>query len=213
MIRLALVDDHQLVRDGLKALLSAVSDFEVVGEASDGRQAVELARKTDVDVIILDIAMSGLNGLEAAKRITANDSDARIIILSMHDNEEYIVRAVQNGVRGYLVKSAVPDELENAIRVVVNGGVYFSPEIGDQMRRQLLRGDPMTHALDVLSSRQREILQAIAEGRKTREIADELSISSKTVETHRSHLMQKLNIHDVPGLVRYAIKQGLVSVD
>ncbi|MBT8080481.1 MAG: response regulator transcription factor [Gammaproteobacteria bacterium] len=213
MIRLALVDDHQLVRDGLKALLSAVSDFEVVGEASDGRQAVELARKTDVDVIILDIAMSGLNGLEAAKRITANDSDARIIILSMHDNEEYIVRAVQNGVRGYLVKSAVPDELENAIRVVVNGGVYFSPEIGDQMRRQLLRGDPMTHALDVLSSRQREILQAIAEGRKTREIADELSISPKTVETHRSHLMQKLNIHDVPGLVRYAIKQGLVSVD
>lgn len=213
MIRLALVDDHQLVRDGLKALLSAVSDFEVVGEANDGRQAVELARKTDVDVIILDIAMSGLNGLEAAKRITSHDNDARIIILSMHDNEEYIVRAVQNGVRGYLVKSAVPDELETAIRVVFNGGVYFSPEIGDQMRRQLLRGDQMTHALDVLSSRQREILQAIAEGQKTREIADALSISPKTVETHRSHLMQKLNIHDVPGLVRYAIKQGLVSVD
>lgn len=213
MIRLALVDDHQLVRDGLKALLGSVSDFEVVGEASDGREAVELVREEDIDVMILDIAMAGLNGLEAARRISSVNPDVKIVVLSMHDSEEYIVRAVQNGVRGYLVKNTVSDELETAIRKVGNGGVYFSPEIGDQMRRQLLRGEPAGQALDLLSSRQREILQAIAEGHKTREIADTLSISPKTVETHRSHIMQKLNIYDVAGLVRYAIKHGLVSID
>jgi DNA-binding NarL/FixJ family response regulator len=212
-IRVALVDDHQLVRDGIKALLKSTQDIDVVGEASDGREAIELMGKLEIDVLIMDIAMSGLNGIDASQRIVDRFPDARIIMLSMYDSEEYVVRSMRSGARGYLVKNMAPVELELAIRKVASGGVYLSPEIGDTMRLQLLRKTSDSESIDILSSRQREILQAIAEGRTTREIADLLSISPKTVETHRSQLMQKLEIRDVPGLVRYAIRHGLISVD
>jgi DNA-binding NarL/FixJ family response regulator len=212
-IRVALVDDHQLVRDGIKALLKSTQDIDVVGEASNGREAIELMGKLEIDVLIMDIAMSGLNGIDASQRIVDRFPDARIIMLSMYDSEEYVVRSMRSGARGYLVKNMAPVELELAIRKVASGGVYLSPEIGDTMRLQLLRKTSDSESIDILSSRQREILQAIAEGRTTREIADLLSISPKTVETHRSQLMQKLEIRDVPGLVRYAIRHGPISVD
>lgn len=212
-IKVALVDDHQLVRDGLKSILSFLKDVEVVGEASDGRGAIDLMRDVDIDVMIMDIAMSGLNGLDATLRITEKYPDAKILILSMYDSEEYIARSMQNGARGYMLKNAAPDEFEVAIRKVAAGAIYLSPEIGDQMRRHLMQQKKSTDSLEILSSRQREILQAIAEGRSTKEIAELLSISPKTVETHRGHLMQKLNIHEIAGLVRYAIKHGLVSID
>lgn len=212
-IRIALVDDHQLVRDGLKSILLSINDVEVVGEASDGRGAIDLARNLDVDVMIMDIAMSGLNGLEATMRITEKHPDIKVLILSMYDSEEYIARSMQSGARGYLLKNSAPEEFESAIRKVAQGAIYLSPEIGDQMRRHLLNQTRSTDMLEILSTRQREILQAIAEGKSTKDIAALLSISPKTVETHRGHLMQKLNIHDVAGLVRYAIKHGLITVD
>jgi DNA-binding NarL/FixJ family response regulator len=212
-IRVALIDDHQLVRDGIKALLRATSDIEVVAEAGDGREAIALVEKTDIDVLVMDIAMSGLNGLDATKKIVDRNPDARVVILSMYDSEDYVVRSMHSGARGYLIKNMAPKELELAIRKVAAGGVYLSPAIGDTMRLQLLKQSPAATGIDILTSRQREILQLIAEGRSTRDIADTLSISPKTVETHRSQLMQKLDIHDVPGLVRYAIRHGLIGVD
>lgn len=212
-IRVALVDDHQLVRDGLKSILLSIGDVKVVGEAGDGYEAIKLCASQDIDVVIMDIAMSGLNGLDATKRITGKHPETNVLILSMYDSEEYIARSMQHGARGYLLKNAQPQEFENAIRKVASGGVYLSPEIGEQMRRHLINQRPIGDSLQLLSARQREILQAIAEGKSTRDIAELLSISPKTVETHRGHLMQKLDIHDIAGLVRYAVKHGLVAID
>jgi len=213
IIRIALVDDHQLVRDGLKSILSSIGDVEVVGEAGDGHEAIKLCGNLDIDVVIMDIAMSGLNGLDATKRITEKHPAINVLILSMYDSEEYIARSMQHGARGYLLKNAQPKEFEDAIRKVASGSVYLSPEISEQMRRHLVSQRSNGDSLQTLSTRQREILQAIAEGRSTRDIAELLSISPKTVETHRGHLMQKLDIHDIAGLVRYAIKHGLVAID
>jgi DNA-binding NarL/FixJ family response regulator len=212
-IRIALVDDHQIVRNGLSALLAPLKDMQVVAQASSGREAVTLARRDSVDVFVMDIAMSDLNGLEATKRIVADNPAAKIIMLSMHAGEEYVVRSLQNGARGYLVKNAAPEELEAAIRKVANGGVYLSPSIGDTMRTHILSKSATSQSQDALTSRQREILQAIAEGTSTRNIAEKLCISPKTVETHRSQIMQKLQIDNVPGLVRYAIRHGIITVD
>ena len=212
-IRIALVDDHQIVRDGLSALLAPIEDMDVVAQASSGREAVTLARKNSVDVFVMDIAMSDLNGLEATQRIVAADATAKIVMLSMHAGEEYVVRSMQNGARGYLVKNAAPEELEAAIRKVASGGVYLSPSIGDTMRAHILNKSHASQTQEALTSRQREILQAIAEGTSTRGIAEKLCISPKTVETHRSQIMSKLNINNVPGLVRYAIRHGIIDVD
>ncbi len=212
-IRIALVDDHQIVRDGLSALLTPITGMHVVAQASSGREAVALARRESIDVFIMDIAMSDLNGLEATKRIIATNPAARIIMLSMHANEEYVVRSLRNGASGYLVKNAAPEELEAAIRKVASGGVYLSPSIGDTMRTHILNKSAASQKQDALTSRQLEILQAIAEGNRTRDIAEKLCISPKTVETHRAQIMQKLNINNVPGLVRYAIRHGIITVD
>lgn len=212
-IRIALVDDHQIVRDGLSALLGPIKDIDVVAQAASGREAVVLARNKSVDVIIMDIAMSDLNGLEATKRIVAANPAAKIIMLSMHSSEEYVVRSLQYGASGYLLKNAAPEELEAAIRKVASGGTYLSPLIGDTMRTHILSKSDVSQFQDVLTSRQLEILQAIAEGTRTRDIAEKLCISPKTVETHRSQIMQKLNIDNVPGLVRYAIRHGIITVD
>lgn len=211
--RLALIDDHQIVRDGLKALLGNIADCEVVAEGGSGEDALELAAGDSIDVFLMDIAMPGMSGLDAAQQITASRPDARIIILSMHATAEYVRRALDCGAAGYMLKNMAPNELEQAIRKVVGGGQYLSPAIADVLNEASPAGDATTEGMACLTSRQKEILRLLAEGMSTRDIASLLSISAKTVETHRSQLMQKLEIYDVPGLVKYAIRHGLVSID
>ena len=212
--RILLADDHVLFRAGVRSLLDAVPDFQVVAEAVDGREAVELTRTVKPDVVIMDIAMSGMNGLEATARIKKEFSEIHVIILSMHANEEYVVQALRAGASGYLLKDASISELEAALRAVIGGDKFLSPTISKQVIDDYLRRIGNGHTiLDLLTPRQREILQLIAEGKTTKEIADALGISVKTVDVHRSQLMDRLDTHDVAGLVRYAIRLGLVSSD
>jgi len=222
LIRVLIADDHTLVRSGLRALLGNLPWVEVVAEASDGRGALRLMEKHAPDIILMDIAMSGMNGLEATKRVVKDHPQARVIILSMHISEEYVLRALQAGASGYLMKDADISELEIALKAVAEGETYLSPPVSkhvitDYVRRvgaQRLE-DQSQHqsALERLTPRQREVLQLIAEGLSTQEIADELSISVKTVETHRTQLMDRLKIYDIPGLVRFAIREGMIALD
>jgi DNA-binding NarL/FixJ family response regulator len=215
-----LADDHSLVRAGIRSLLQTLPDVEVVGEASDGHEAIEQVKELQPDVVFLDIAMKNLNGLEAASRITHNHPGTKVIMLSMHASEEYVLRALKAGVHGYLLKDSVPNELEVALRAVLQGETYLSPGISKLVVSDYLKrvsgevtnqADPETSLLQQLTSRQREILQLIAEGATTKTIAQKLNLSAKTVETHRTELMNRLDIHDIAGLVRYAIRIGLVS--
>jgi DNA-binding NarL/FixJ family response regulator len=212
-IRVVLADDHTLVRAGIRALLEKMAGVEVVGEASDGREVLELARKHRPEVVLMDVAMPGLNGLEAAARVVQELSDVRVIMLSMHDNEAYYWRALKAGAVGYLLKRGAKAELESALRQVMRGGIYLSREIATQMASK----DPLQGLatwktpLEQLTGRQREILQLIAEGRNTKGIADILKVSPKTVEYHRLKLMEGLKVHDIPGLVRFALRMGLIS--
>jgi DNA-binding NarL/FixJ family response regulator len=221
-IRVLLADDHKLVRGGLSALVQAIGGIEVVAEANDGREAIQLCETFQPDIILMDIAMSGMNGLEATARIKKEFPQVRVIILSMHTSEEYVLHALRAGAAGYLLKDAGISELELAINSVAQGETYLSPPVSkhvitDYVRRVGLnqdREDPVDRpAIEKLTFRQREILQLIAEGNSTQEIASLLSISVKTVETHRMQLMERLDIHDVVGLVRFAIRVGLVSVE
>jgi len=207
-IRIVLADDHALVRAGIRALVQSVREFEVVGEAGDGREALQLAKTLQPDVMLLDVAMPELNGLDAIPRILKQNPKIAVIVLSMHASREYVLRAVQAGAAGYVLKNAAVDELENAIRAVARGNKYLTPAIS----AQIIEGVG-NDALESLTQRQREILQLIAEGRTTRQIAEVLHISVKTVETHRTVLMKRLDLHDVAGLVRYAIRVGLVTVE
>jgi DNA-binding NarL/FixJ family response regulator len=221
-IRLLLADDHTLVRGGIRALLNQIDGVQVVAEANDGREALELIENVHPDIVLMDIAMSGMNGLEATMRATRDHPDLRIIILSMHTNEEYVLQALRAGAVGYLLKDAGIAELEIAIEAVKRGETYLSPPvskhvIADYVRRvgadasgQELESQP---PLERLTMRQREILQLVAEGHTTQEISQILSISAKTVETHRMQLMERLNIHDIAGLVRFAIRVGLISAE
>ena len=211
MIRVVLADDHNLVRAGLRALLETLPDVEVVAEAADGRDAVAAVVATRPDIALLDIAMPGLNGLDAAGRIAAEAPDTRVVILSMHSSESYIAQALQLGVAGYVLKDAFSDELPVLLRSIMRGETYLSPGISKQVVEALRSrlGNPG----EVLTSRQREILQLLAEGKSTKEIAHLLNLSAKTVETHRAQIMERLDIHDLPGLVRYAIRIGLVTSD
>jgi DNA-binding NarL/FixJ family response regulator len=211
-IRILLADDHALVRAGFCALLAGVPGTQVVAEAGDGREALRLAQEHQPDIVLMDIGMPGLNGLEAAARIGDECPRTRVIILSMHANEEYVVQALQAGAAGYLLKDADAAELELAVRSVSQGETYLSPPVSRQVIADYLRriGDD-THPLAQLTPRQREVLQLIAEGQTSREIARTLRISVKTVESHRSALMERLDIRDLAGLVRYAIRVGLVS--
>jgi RNA polymerase sigma factor (sigma-70 family) len=203
-----LADDHALVRAGIRALVQSVPEFEVVGEAGDGREALQLAKTLQPDVMLLDVAMPELNGLDAIPRILKQNAKIAVIVLSMHASREYVLRAVHAGAAGYVLKNAAVDELENAIRAVARGNKYLTPAIS----AQIIEGVG-NDALESLTQRQREILQLIAEGRTTRQIAEVLHISVKTVETHRTVLMKRLDLHDVAGLVRYAIRVGLVTVE
>ena len=195
-------------------MLNSLGDVEIIGETGDGREALELIQKHQPDVALLDITMPSLTGLEVAKRVANQIENVRVIILSMHTSEDYIARAIRAGVCGYLLKNADPVELELAIRAAMNGEMYLSPAVSkrlveDYARRMQQEGEPE----EQLTTRQREILQLIAEGKATKDIASGLNLSIKTVETHRKDLMDRLGIHDVPGLVRYAIRAGIIKAE
>jgi DNA-binding NarL/FixJ family response regulator len=211
-MRVLLADDHGLVRAGIRSLLEKIPEVEVVGEASDGREALRLIGTEAPNVVLMDIAMKELGGLEALPRITKNFPSVKVIILSAHANEEYVIRALRSGAAGYMLKDAATLELELALRSVAQGKTYLSPSISRTVIDSYLErvGDESS-PLEQLTARQREILQLIAEGKNTKEIAGMLDISIKTVEAHRLQLMARLTIHDVPGLVRFAIRSGLVS--
>lgn len=213
-VRVLLADDHHLVRTGMRALLQSLPDIEVVGETGDGREAVELARAQTPNIVLMDIAMPGLNGLDATARVVGEVPGTRVIILSMHANEEYVRQALIAGAAGYLLKNAAPEELGLAIQAVMRGETWLSPAISRLVVEEYLgaRGGN-AGPLAQLTPRQREVLQLIAEGRTTKQIAGVLDVSVKTVETHRAQLMERLDIRDIAGLVRCAIRHGLVRID
>ncbi|HLW73646.1 MAG TPA: response regulator transcription factor [Gammaproteobacteria bacterium] len=210
-MKILVADDHTLMRAGLVSLIARMPEMEVVAEAEDGRQALRLVRDLKPDIVLMDIAMPGLNGLESAERIHGILPAVKIIILSMHASEEYVAQALKAGASGYLLKDAATAELEMALKSVSMGQFYLSPAISRQVVDTMLHGGPT--GLDLLTPRQREILQLVAEGKSTREIAEILHLSVKTVETHRAQLMDRLDIHDVAGLIRYALRKGLVTND
>ena len=212
--RVVLVDDHVLIRAGLRALLHSLPNIEVIGEASDGHEAIEVIARQQPDVVIMDIGMPGLNGVDSTRRIVKQSPGTRVIILSMHANEEYVGRALEAGALGYVLKGAEPAELELVLKAVMRGETYLSPSIAKHLVQDYLshRKDK-TPSLPDLTARQREVLQLVAEGCSTKDVANRLKLSVKTVDTHRSELMHRLDIHDVAGLVRYAIRTGLVSTE
>jgi DNA-binding NarL/FixJ family response regulator len=212
--RVLLADDHVLVRAGIRALIERIPNVEVVGEASTGREALELVKSTLPNLVLLDIAMAELGGLEALPRITKDFPGVKVIILSAHANEEYVIRALRSGAAGYMLKDAATTELRLAIDSVSQDKTYLSPSISRAVINDYLQrvGGPVS-PLEQLTPRQREVLQLIGEGKNTKEIACDLAISVKTVESHRLQLMERLNIHDVPGLVRYTVRSGLVSAE
>ena len=213
-VRIVLADDHTLVRAGLCKLLESIPGMQVVGEAHDGLALLALVAELHPRLVLMDIAMPGLNGLEATARMSKEWPDIGVLILSMHHNEEYVRQALRHGAAAYLLKDSAPLELELALKAMLRGDTYLSPPVSrgvvsDYVQR--LRGDDQSEA--VLTPRQREVLQLIAEGHSSKEIARRLDLSAKTVESHRSQLMKQLDIHEVAGLVRYAVRAGLVSSD
>ena len=213
-IRILLADDHNVMRAGLKLLLESHPGFKVVSEASDGHQAVEKALAARPDVAVLDIAMPNLSGIEAAQRVSAQLPQTAIIILSMHSDEGYVLRALKAGARGYLLKDSAESDLIHAIKVVSDGKAFFSPEISkvlaeDYVREINIRGAEDRY--DMLTPREREILQFLVEGRSNKDIAGQLNLSLYTVETHRKNLQTKLNLHSFPELILYAVRKGIIS--
>ncbi len=213
-IGVLLVDDHTVVRQGLRALLQAEEDIEVIGEAENGRQAVMAARKTPPDVVVMDVAMPLLNGLEATRQILKLVPTAKVLVLTSYGDDECVEQLMQAGASGYLIKQTAANDLLKAIREVQRGNAFFSPSIAkrlrDQCRQAFSSGQPSKKAGE-LTSREAEVLQLIAEGFSNKQIAGELCISIKTVEKHRQQVKNKLNIHDVAGLTRYAISKGMVE--
>jgi DNA-binding NarL/FixJ family response regulator len=214
LYRVLIADDHLLVRAGIRALIESIDGVTVVAEANDGREAVDLAATLRPDIALLDVTMPGLNGLEAATRLREASPSTRVIILSMHANEAYVRTALKAGAAGYLLKSATAAELQAALQTVARGEIYLSPAVSKQVVKGFVDGTAHEASpLDALTTRQREILQLIAEGRSTKDVAFTLQISAKTVETHRAQIMERLEIHDLAGLVRFAIRTGLISPD
>jgi DNA-binding NarL/FixJ family response regulator len=216
MIRVVIADDHHLVRQGLRALLEKAGDIEVVGEAADGQEALEVVERLLPDVLVLDIAMPHLNGVEAVGRLRDLKVKTRALILSMYADDTLVRQALRNGAKGYLLKRAVSEELLLAVRAVSRGDTFLSPEVAGPVLTPLVEGRTRVEELGLLeqlTSRERQVLQLIAEGHTNAAIAAHLALSEKTVEKHRGHLMAKLHIHDTAALVRFAIKHGLVSLD
>ncbi len=213
-IRILLADDHTLVRAGIRSLIQALPGIQVVAEAGDGREALSLIEMHQPDVALLDIAMPGLNGLEVAAQVADSFPYVRVMILSMHATEEYVLRALRAGAAGYLLKDADTAELELAINAVTRGETYLSPAVSKHVTEYIRRvGEEAHSTLERLTPRQREVLQLVAEGHTTQEIARIMNLSTKTVETHRTQLMERLDIHDIAGLVRYAVREGLVILE
>ncbi len=210
-IRIVLADDHNLVRSGLKSLLEGMHGVEVVAEARNGREAVDLANSANPDVILMDIGMKELNGIEAAAIIARDYPSVRVIILSMHDTQDFVSEALKAGAAGYVLKDAAPLELEFALQAVAGGETYLSPRVLRQVVQSYVRPPDTETGLEALSPRQREILKAIAIGRTTKQIAYDLALSIKTIETHRAQIMERLDIHDIAGLVRFSIRIGLIN--
>ena len=217
-IRVLLADDHTVVRQGLRALLSAESDIEIVGEAENGRQAVDLAKQVRPDVAVIDIAMPVLNGLEATRQIAKALPSTKILVLSSYCDDDYVQQLTEAGAGGYLIKQTAANDLLKGIREVHRGNAYFSPSIAKRLRDQCREsftsaGQPQKRRTDYLTTREAEVLQLIAEGRANKQIAAELCISIKTVEKHRQQVMNKLGIHDVAGLTRHAIAKGIIETN
>ncbi len=207
-----LADDHTLVRQGIAALIAQTGDITVVGECGDGLAVVDEVLKTKPDVVVLDLAMPGLNGLDICRQLTRKAKKTAVLVLTMYAEEEFIVRALENGASGYLLKEAAADQLAEAVRTVHRGDLFLGPGVPRTVLSRLAAGgndDPY----DKLTPRERQVLQLIAEGKTNRHIAEMLDLSVKTVDTHRAHLMRKLNIHDQTTLVKFAIRRGIVHVD
>jgi DNA-binding NarL/FixJ family response regulator len=210
--RVVLVDDHHLVRAGISALLRELPAVDVVGEGGDGETAIRLALELVPDVIFLDLVMPGMSGLVALERIIGQQPDVKVIILSMHSSEEHVVRALQLGAAGYLLKDVAPDELLMALKAVLNGDTWLSLAISRTAIADYVGRTAHESPLDTLTARQQQVLKLLAEGHGTRDIAAQLNLSVKTIETFRAQIMDRLSIHDVAGLVHYAIRQGIVPL-
>jgi DNA-binding NarL/FixJ family response regulator len=214
-IRIMLVDDHNLVRAGIRVLVQSIEGAQIIAEAENGREALTLALAHNPDLVIMDISMKELNGIEATANIVAQVPSARVLILSMHAAEEFVRRAMKAGASGYLVKDSAPMELEMAIRAVMNDEIYLSSRVARHVVSSLTEGSAANGetSLDALTARQREVLQMVAEGNSTKEIAAALQVSVKTVETHRAAIMERLRIRDVAGLVMYAARNNLILLE
>jgi two-component system response regulator NreC len=214
LIRIVLADDHAVMRRGLRLVLEQEKDFEVVGEASDGREAVALAEALRPEITVLDITMPNLNGIEAARQISAKQIGVSIIVLSMHADESFVLRALKAGARGYLLKESAESDLINAVRLVTDGKSFFSPTVSrllvqDYVRQ--LQDKDVEDSYELLTPRERELLQLIAEGKSNKDCANMLNLSLYTVETHRSNILNKLNLHGVPELILYAVRKGVIA--
>jgi two-component system response regulator NreC len=215
-ITVLLAEDHTIVRKGLRSLLESRADIKVVGEAENGREAIDRVEELRPDVVVMDIGMPGLNGLEATRRIKKRFGDIQVLVLTVHTGEEYILQILRAGASGYLVKQAAPAELISAIQAVHRGEAFLSPSISKKVLEDYVQRTGATAQRDGferLTDREREVLQLIAEAYSTREIAEQLHISIKTAETHRAHLMEKLSLHSTAELTRYAIRKGVVTLD
>jgi DNA-binding NarL/FixJ family response regulator len=214
-IRVLIADDHAIVREGVRALLTLSADIEVVGEAANGQEAVELARTLRPDVILMDIAMPGLGGLEATLAIRNENPDARVLVLTQYEDREYIRRFLKAGVSGYVLKKAAGSELTAAIRAVHRGGLVLDPEVArEAMREQATSAAPGEAAdpYDALTDREKQVLKLVAEGRSNKEVAELLEISVKTAMSHREHIMQKLDLHSRTDLIKFALQKGVIRV-
>jgi len=213
-IRILLADDHSILREGLRMLLERQQEFAVVGDASNGREAVEMAEACDPDVVIMDLAMPGMNGIEATRRITARNPRTAVVILSMHADESYILRSLKAGARAYLLKDSLKTDLMDAVRAAVRGKSFFSPKVSQVLKEDYvneLEAKGAEDTWDLLTDREREVLQLVAEGKTNKEIAGVLNISAYTIDTHRSHILQKLNLHSAPELILYAVRKGIIT--
>jgi two-component system response regulator NreC len=208
-IRILLADDHAVVRQGFRMILSAHPDLEIVGEAGNGREAVDLAASLRPDVVVMDVAMPELNGIEATRRLTADNPHVRVVALSMHKDSVYVREILRAGARGYLLKDSVADDLVAAVRAVAGGEGYLSPAISNAVLDDYRKH--VTDPIDLLSSREREVLQMLAEGKTNKEIAVILNLSVYTVDAHRGRIMEKLNVHSINELVRFAVRKGLID--
>ncbi len=212
-IKIILADDHKIVRQGLRTMLEKESDIEVLGEADDGRMAVRLARELSPQVVIMDVGMPDLNGIEATRQVLAECPGVKVVALSMHSDRRFVMNMLKAGASGYLLKDSAFEELATAIRMVLTNKIYLSTEIANVVIKDYLQGGGDESVFSVLSPREREVLQLMAEGKSSRQIADHLNISIKTVETHRMQIMHKLEIYSVAELTKYAIREGLSSLD